>query len=75
MPYGRLWGLRFLFAHFAQNCYKMQMCNSIASIFGTIEERVTMDSRAKLAVNLRNIQGVMSIYSRKKDQISVTTTR
>ena len=49
----------------------MQMCNSIASIFGTIEERVMVDSRTKFAVNLRNIQGVMCIYSRKKDQTSV----
>ena len=48
------------------NCYKMQMCNLIASIFGTNEECVTVDSRTKFVVNLRNIQGVMSVYSRKK---------
>ena len=53
----------------------MQTCNSIASIFGTNKERVTVDSRTKLFVNLRNIQGVMNVYSRKKDQTSVTATR
>ena len=40
----------------------MQMCNSIVLIFGTNEEHVTVDSLTKFAVNLRNIQGVMSIY-------------
>ena len=51
------------------------MFNSIALIIGTNEEHVTVDSRTKFAVNLRNIQGVMSIYSRKKkDQTSVTAT-
>ena len=44
----------------------MQACDSIALIFGTNEERVTMDSRIKFVVNPSNIQGVMSIYSRKK---------
>ena len=52
----------------------MQTCNLIALIFGTNEEHVTVDSRTKFAVNLRNIQGGMSIYSRKKDQTSVTAT-
>ena len=42
------------------------MYNSIASIFGTNEERVMVDSSTKFAVNLRNIQGIMSIYSHKK---------
>ena len=50
------------------------MCNSTASIFGTNEERIMVDSHTKFAVNLRNIQGVMSIYSHKKDQNSVTAT-
>ena len=44
----------------------MQTRNSIASIFGTNEERVTMDSRTKFVVNLSNIQGAMDVYSRKK---------
>ena len=57
-----------------KNCYKMQTCNLIASIFGTNEERVMVDSRTKFVVNLRNIQGVMSICLRKKDQISVMAT-
>ena len=65
MPYG---------ASLRKNCYKMQMCNLISSIFGTNEERVMVDSHTKFVVNLSNIQGVMSIYSRKKDQISVTAT-
>ena len=52
----------------------MEMYSSIALIIGTHEERVTMDSRSEFAVNLRIIQGVMSIYSRKKDQNSVTAT-
>ena len=44
----------------------MQMCNLIATIFGTNEERVTVDLRTKFVVNLSNIQGVMSVYSHKK---------
>ena len=44
----------------------MQTCNSIALMFGINEERVMVDSRTKFVVNLSNIQGVMSIYSRKK---------
>ena len=64
MLYGGLRGLRFIFA-LCKNCYKMQMCNSIASIFGTNEERVTMDSHTKFVVNLSKIQGVMDVYSRK----------
>ena len=57
-----------------KNCYKMQMCNSVASIIGTNEECVMVDLCTKFAVNLRNIQGVMSIYSCKKDQTFVTAT-
>ena len=49
-----------------KNCYKMQTCISIALIFGTNEERVTVDSCTTFAVNLKNIQGIMSIYSHKK---------
>ena len=52
----------------------MQTCNSIATMFGTNEERVTVDSRTKFVVNLSNIQGVMSVYSHKKEQTSVTAT-
>ena len=52
----------------------MQTCNLTASIFGTNEECVTVDSRTKFVVNLRNIQGIMSIYSCKKDQTFVTAT-
>ena len=59
-------GASISFRTLCKNCYKMQTCNSIASIFGTNEERVTVDSRTKFVVNLSNIQGVMSVYSRKK---------
>ena len=64
-----LWGATgasISFCTLCKNCYKMQMCNSIASIFGTNEERVMVDSRTKLVVNLSNVQGVMSVYSRNK---------
>ena len=62
------------FRTLCKNCYKMQTCNSISSIFGTNEESVMVDSHTMFVVNLRNIQGVMSIYSRKKNQTSVTAT-
>ena len=55
------------FCTLCKNCYKMQTCNSIASIIGTNEECVMVDSCTKFAVNLRNIEGVMSVYSRKID--------
>ena len=67
-------GASISFCTLCKNCYKMQMCNSIASIFGTNEERVMVDSCTKFVVNLRNIQGVMSIYSHKKNQTSVMAT-
>ena len=67
-------GVSISFQTRCKNCYKTQMCNLIASIFGTNKERLTVDSPTKLAVNLRNIQGVMSVYSHKKDQTSVTAT-
>ena len=63
---GATGALFVLFAQFATKCYTIQTCNSIALIFGTNEERVTVDSRTKFAVNLRNIQRVMSFYSHKK---------
>ena len=66
MPYG---GFDFSFCTLCKNCYKMQMCNSIASILCTNEERVTVDSHTKFAVNLRNIQGVMSVYSCTHDGV------
>ena len=59
-------GALISFRTFCKNYYKMQMCNSIASSFGTNEEPVTVDSRTKFAVNLSNRQGAMSVYSRKK---------
>ena len=59
-------GASISFRTLCKNCYKLQTCNLIASIFGTNEERVTVDSCTKFTVNLRNIQGVMSIYSCKK---------
>ena len=59
-------GASVSFCTLCKNCYKMQTCNSIASIFGTNEERVTVDPRTKFVVKLRNFQGVMSVNSRKK---------
>ena len=67
-------GVSIYFCTLCKNCYKMQRCNSIASIFSTNEERVTVDSPTKFVVNLSNIQGIMDVYSRKKDQTSVTAT-
>ena len=67
-------GALISFSTLCKNCYKMQKCNLIASIFGTNEERVMVDSCTKFVVNLRNIQGVISVYSRKKDQTSVMAT-
>ena len=67
-------GASISFCTLCTNCYKMQTCNSVASIFGTNEEHVTVDSHTKFVVNLSNTQGVMSIYSRKKDQTSVMAT-
>ena len=67
-------GALISFRTLCKNCYKMQKCNSITLIFGTNEEHVTVDSRTKSVVNLSNIQGVMSIYTYKKDQTSVTAT-
>ena len=63
MPYG---GFDFSFFTLCKNYYKMQTCTSISLNFGTNEEHVMVDARTKFAVNLRNIQGVMSVYSRKK---------
>ena len=62
----RATGDSIYFHTLCKNCYKMQMCNLIASIIDTNEDRVTVDSCTKFDVNLRNIQGVMSVCSRKK---------
>ena len=64
-------GALISFRMLCKDCYKMQMCNSIASIFGTNEEHVMVDSHTKFVVNLRNIQAFTHI---KKDQTSVTAT-
>ena len=45
-------GASISFYTFCINCYKIQMCNSIASIFDTNEELVMVDSRTNFAVNL-----------------------
>ena len=55
-------GVPISFRTLCKNCYKMQTCNLIASIFGTNEECVMVDSCTKFVVNLRSIQGCMSIY-------------
>ena len=62
MPYWGYGGFDF----FLNTLQKLLMCNLIASIFGTNEERVTVNSHSKFAVNLKNIQGVMSVYSHRK---------
>ena len=59
-------GASISFRTLCKNCYKMQTCNSIASIFDTNEECVTVDTCTTFVVNLRSIQGVMSIYSQEK---------
>ena len=59
-------GALISFRTLCKNCYKMQRCNSVASIFGTNEERVMVGSRTTFVVNLSNIQGVMDVYSHKK---------
>ena len=70
MLYGGYGGFDF-FTHTLQI---LQICNSIALIFGTNEERIMVDSCTKFVVNLRDIQRVTSIYSCKKDQTSVMAT-
>ena len=50
------YGASISFCTLSKNCYKMQTCNSIASIFGTNEEHVMVNSPTKFAVNLQNIQ-------------------
>ena len=48
-----------MFAHFAKIAIKRKCaCNLIASIFGTNEECIKVNSRTKFAVYLINIQGV-----------------
>ena len=67
-------GASISFRTLCKNCYKMQTCNSIVSILGTSKERTKVHSHTKFAMNLINIQGVMSIYSRKNDETFVTAT-
>ena len=55
------------------------MCNLIASIFDTNEEHIKVNSCAKFAMNLMNIQEVMScvmscVFTLKKNQTSITAT-
>ena len=40
-------GAKISFRSLCKNCYKTQTCTSIASIFGTNEECVMVDSRTK----------------------------
>ena len=67
-------GALISFCTLCKNCYKTQTCNSIVWIFGTNKERIKMNPRTKFAMNLINIQGVMSVYSHKKDATFVTAT-
>ena len=59
-------GASISFRILCKNCYKTQTCHSIVSIFGTSKERIKVHSRTKFAMNLINLQGVMSAYSRTK---------
>ena len=68
-------GALISFRTLCKNCYKTQTCNSIVSIFSTSKEHIKVHSCTKFAMNLINIQGVMSIYScKKKDETFVTVT-
>ena len=67
-------GTSISFRTLCKNCYNTQTCNLIASIFGTNDEHIKVNSHTKFAVNLINIQGVMHIYSRKKGETFVMTT-
>ena len=68
-----LWRLRFLFTHLAKIAIKCKYVTRLPQSLAHLnKERVTVDSGTKFVVNLRNIQGVMSIYSRKKNQTFVT---
>ena len=67
--FSSLWGATgasISFCTLCKTCYKTQMCNSIVLIFGTSKEHIKVHSHTKFAMNLLNIQGVMSVYSRKK---------
>ena len=67
-------GALISFRTLCKNCYKTQTCHSIVSIFGTSKVRIKVHLRTKFAMNLINIQGVMSVYSRKKDESFVMAT-
>ena len=67
-------GASISFRTLCKNCYKMQTCNSIASIVGTNKERVMVDLLTKFVVSLSNIQGVIDVYSRKNRSNYVTAT-
>ena len=59
-------GALISFHTLCKNCYKTQSCYSIVSIFDTSKEHIEVHSHTKFAMNLINIQGVVSVYSRKK---------
>ena len=59
-------GASISFHTLCTNCYKTQTCNSIVLIFGTSKEHIKVHLRTKFAVNLTNIQRVISVSSSKK---------
>ena len=63
-------GASIYFCTLCKNRYKMQTCNLIASICGTNEEHVKVNSRTKFAASLINTHMVMSIYSCKKRSVN-----
>ena len=64
---GGLRGLRFLSAHFAKIAIKHKLVTPLYQYLAQLK----VHSRAKFAMNLINIQGVMSVYSRKKNETFV----
>ena len=59
-------GALISFCTLCKNFYKTQTCNSIVSIFCTSKEHIKVHSHTKFAMNLINIQVVMSVYSCKR---------
>ena len=61
-------GTLIYFHTLCKNCHKMSTYNSV----GTNEELIEVDSCTKFAVNLMNIQGVITF--KKKQQTTITAT-
>ena len=66
--------LRFIFAHLAKIAIKRKCVTRLPQSLAKMKSLIKVNSRAKFAVNLMDIQGVMSVYTHKKDQTSVMAT-